>query len=125
MTIAAKNIIFRANDEAAAATITLAQVLEVLNARLYDYYAASFPTLVEIGAHTVLAIDNVGQKYIRIIAGRPDGGQRSVHCFLDYQGNIYRADGWKKPAKHIRGSVFDDNCSWGRGLGPYGAAYLK
>jgi hypothetical protein len=81
--------------------------------------------LVEIGAYTVLTVEHVGQKYIKIISTRPDGNQRSVYCFIDYAGNIYKAATWKAPAKHIRGSVFHEDCSWGRGLGPYGAAYLR
>lgn len=72
-----------------------------------------------------------GQKYIRIVGQRRDSSNlpvqygRSVYCFLDYQGNIYKAAGWKAPAKHIRGSIFDDNFSFGKALTTYGAAYLR
>lgn len=43
-----------------------------------------------------------GKKYIKIIRTR---GQKIVHCFLDFEGNIYKAESWKKPAKGIRGNV--------------------
>jgi hypothetical protein len=122
MTIA-KNIIFRANDEAAAATISLQDVLDVLNTKIEEDGKARFPNLWDGGRYETLLVEHVGQKYIKIISG--GRGSRSVYCFLDYAGNIYKAASWKAPAKHVRGSVFHDDCSWGRGLGPYGAAYLR
>jgi hypothetical protein len=64
-----------------------------------------------------------GSKYIRVVETRPS--QRSVYCFLDYQGNIYKSESWKKPAKHIRGSIFHPNFDLGRALTTYGAIYLK
>lgn len=64
-----------------------------------------------------------GRKYIKIVVEL--SGSRSVYCFFDYDGNIYKAASWKAPAKHVRGSVFDDDYSWGKSLGPYGAVYLR
>lgn len=64
-----------------------------------------------------------GRKYIKLVV--ENYGSRSVYCFLDYKGNIYKAASWAAPAKHIRGSVFDHEYGWGRALGPYGAAYLR
>lgn len=47
-----------------------------------------------------------GRKYYKLILENLDGeGQRSVYCFLDKEGNIYKADGWSKPAKGIRGNI--------------------
>jgi len=43
-----------------------------------------------------------GKKYIKILRTR---GQEMVHCFLDFDGNIYKAASWKAPAKGIRGNV--------------------
>lgn len=63
-----------------------------------------------------------GRKYIKIVDN--SNGSASVYCFLDFDGNIFKAASWKAPAKHIRGSVFDENYSWGKGFGHYGAAYL-
>lgn len=65
-----------------------------------------------------------GSKYIKIVESGNDGYSTSVYCFLDYEGNIYKAASWKIPAKHIRGSIFDPNYSFGRGLTQYGGAYL-
>jgi len=47
-----------------------------------------------------------GNKYIRVVV--TSYGQRSVHCFLDYEGNIYKASSWKIPAKGIRGNINND-----------------
>jgi hypothetical protein len=47
-----------------------------------------------------------GSKYIRLVV--TSCGQRSVHCFLDNEGNIYKAESWKKPAKGIRGNINND-----------------
>jgi N-acetyl-anhydromuramyl-L-alanine amidase AmpD len=63
-----------------------------------------------------------GRKYIKIVDN--SHGSASVYCFLDFDGNIFKAASWKAPAKHIRGSVFDDDYSWGKGFATYGAAYL-
>jgi len=46
-----------------------------------------------------------GSKYIKII--RTTFGSPSVHCFVDYQGNIYKAASWRVPAKGIRGHIDD------------------
>ncbi len=55
-----------------------------------------------------------GSKYIRVVMSYPDPNNtsvmtsRSVHCFLDKEGNIYKAESWKKPAKGIRGNINND-----------------
>jgi len=60
-----------------------------------------------------------GKKYAKITH---DG---SVYAFLDADGNIYMPAGWKAPAKHVRGSIFDENYSIGKAFGRYGVAYLR
>jgi len=47
-----------------------------------------------------------GSKYIKII--RTTFGSQSVHCFLDADGNIYKAASWRVPAKGIRGNINND-----------------
>jgi len=44
-----------------------------------------------------------GRKFTKIAAIH--GGQRSVYCFLDADGNVYKAEGWKKPARGIRANL--------------------
>lgn len=68
----------------------------------------------------------IGRKYIKIVVNRYGNSEhRSVYCFLDMDGNIFKAASWKIPAKHKRGSIFDPDYSWGKGLGPYGASYMR
>ena len=42
-----------------------------------------------------------GRKYIKVIA---DG---SAWCFIDADGDIFKASSWSAPAKHARGNVFN------------------
>ena len=65
----------------------------------------------------------VGYKYIRVV--QEVGGNKTAFCFLDENGNILKADGWKSPAIGIRGSIFDENYSIGKGLTEYGAVYWR
>lgn len=60
-----------------------------------------------------------GPKYIKIVRSETDdNGQeihRSVHSFLDYEGNIWKAAGWRAPAKNFtRGSLYQPEKWHGR-----------
>jgi hypothetical protein len=47
-----------------------------------------------------------GPTYIRVWRDSLKySGRKSAYCFLDYEGNIYKAAGWKAPAKGIRGTI--------------------
>lgn len=96
----------------------LAEFIPALDKFVGDYFAKSYTSL-KAPIHTI----ERGQKYIRIVTD--NHSQRSVYCFLDFQGNIYKSESWKKPAKHIRGSIFDDTFSLGKSLNTYGAVYLR
>lgn len=66
-----------------------------------------------------------GKRYVRIVRGDVNSGQRSVHCFVDMtDGSVFKAAGWKAPAKHARGNIFDEHNGLGR-MGEYGPAYLR
>ena len=65
---------------------------------------------------------NNGRRYIRVARV---GVQTSVHCFVDRtNGDVLKAAGWKAPAKHTRGNIFDNRNGLGS-MGEYGPAYLK
>jgi hypothetical protein len=70
-----------------------------------------------------------GRRYARIVIqdehdGVLDAYSRSVYCFVDMtNGDVLKSESWKKPAKHARGNIFNENPV--KGCGPYGAAYLK
>ncbi len=44
-----------------------------------------------------------GSKYTRVI--NTSCGSRSVYCFIDADGNIYKAASWKTPAKGVRSNL--------------------
>jgi hypothetical protein len=65
-----------------------------------------------------------GNRYCRIVQCDGNGTARSVHAFYDLRnGDVYKAEGWKKPAKGVRFNLLDDasfalmlaNLSWSGG----------
>lgn len=65
---------------------------------------------------------NYGPRYVRVVRADP---QRSVHCFVERStGAVLKAEGWKKPAKHARGNIYDDKNGLGR-MDRFGPAYLR
>ena len=85
------------------------------------YYALHFailsPSLLEMSD---------GRRYIRIDSIADGGrGQRSVWAFIDKKtGDILKPAGYKAPAKHARGNLFDAHGGLD-GLTPHGPKYLK
>jgi len=90
------------------------------------YHAEKFPNLTP---DTIKV--SYGQTYARVY--KDDGHSRSVHSFVALKdvnnreikalaGDILMAAGWKKPAKHPRGSVY--NTEQLQGVGVHGAKYL-
>lgn len=71
-----------------------------------------------------------GKKNIRIVrqckvADTGDTVERSAYAFIDIAtGGVYKPDGWKRPAKHARGNIFDENNGLGC-CGRFGVAYLR
>lgn len=85
-----------------------------------DYMAREFPNTApdEISAR-------IGKRYAKIVRTRVAGDGGSVHCFVDMlNGDVLKAAGWKAPAKHARGNIFDKHDGLGR-MGEYGPAYLR
>lgn len=65
-----------------------------------------------------------GSKFYKVVTN--NHSQRSVYCFVNKQtGDIYKAATWRAPAKHVRGSIFDANFSYGKGVSLYGGSYLR
>jgi len=49
-----------------------------------------------------------GARYVRIVGEGQHGGKH-VHAFVEWAtGDVYKAAGWKAPAKHVRFNLFDD-----------------
>ena len=63
-----------------------------------------------------------GRKYARIVRADP---QRSCYCFIDMEnGDVFMSAGWKAPAKHARGNLFDEFQGMKK-CNPYGVDYLN
>jgi hypothetical protein len=62
-----------------------------------------------------------GSKNVRVVSSQP--GSRYVFCFVRIaDGAVLKADGWKAPAKHARGSIFVNNGQ--DAVSDYGANYI-
>lgn len=69
-------------------------------------------------------VDKGGRKYIRIVHIDGFGGHRSVWGFVEAAtGNIFKAAGWKAPAKHARGNI--ETAEYGRNYTWTGPNYLR
>ncbi len=79
-----------------------------------DYMVRQFPT----NPRQEWRID-IGKRYNKVVHGE------SVYCFVDRNnGDVLKADGWKAPAKHARGNIYDE-ANGLKFMGPYGPAYLR
>ena len=78
---------------------------------------------------TYLVTLEIGPKYVRVVRQEKqlasgDITGRSVYCFIQKDnGDILKAAGWKAPAKHARGNIF--NTEQLQGCGAYGVQYLR
>jgi hypothetical protein len=78
----------------------LVAFLNTTQARLDAEYARNYGGYPAAPQLTV----DPGVKNVRVVASGP--AQRSVFCFIRIaDGAVLKADGWKKPAKHARGSI--------------------
>lgn len=113
----------RAAQDAALDIVMKASV----DAKMDDFVAyvtrlqeAHYKQYEHVAAPTVSAM--VGPRYTRIVLHEKHGG-RSVWGFVDRtSGDILKAAGWKTPAKHARGNIFDLRYE---GMTAYGPARLR
>ena len=106
-----------------AALARLEAWLQAAQNMINTHYGTKFPRL---NASSLEMSD--GRRYIRIDRIDLDHNQtpsRSIHVFIDKKtGDILKAAGYKAPAKHARGNIFD---AWNgmSEMTPYGANYLR
>ena len=77
------------------------------------------------GWECVLSIAK-GRRYDKIVKAdmhRPENPSHSVYGFIDKtNGNILKAESWRKPAKHSRGNIYEDDRM--QFIGVYGPYYM-
>lgn len=57
----------------------------------------------------VFKVSPGGRKFARITQETATGGHKSVHCFVETAtGHVYKAAGYKAPAKGVRYTSMDD-----------------
>ena len=64
-----------------------------------------------------------GWKFDKIIKDNSVWGfvakKDGVHKGIPYnEGDVFKAAGWRAPAKHVRGSIYDTNTNWYAWTGP-------
>jgi len=53
-----------------------------------------------------VSIDKPESKYVRIVTNFRIGTDSwEVYCFIDHEGNIYKAASWTTPAKGVRSTL--------------------
>jgi len=87
--------------------------VDTTQARLNAEYAENFKWVTP----PVLSVER-GRVNVRIVSSTV--GSRSVFCFIRIaDGAVLKAEGWKKPAKHARGSIYVN--AGQDAIGTYGA----
>jgi hypothetical protein len=87
----------------------------LLQTKTNEHYAQRYPTLTA----PTYVVDQ-GRKYHKVVQVDGSHGQRSVHCFVDNDGNVYKAASWKAPAKGVRYNVGKDMEKLEKNFDPYG-----
>lgn len=95
-------------------TATLDQWLTVLTETSPDRSGAPYATFEHV--------PNPRGKYSRIVGTL--GGQQSVHAFIDNDGNVYKAAGWKAPARGVRYTLSDPETLLRNASGGWAGGYL-
>lgn len=97
----------------------LAAFVAGITARTHARMAADYPSLTP----PTYTVDAKGRTYLRIVANEAHGS-RHVFCFVRIaDGAVLKAEGWKAPAKHARGSIFVNGGM--DAVSDYGAHYLR
>ena len=94
------------------------EIVETADERFAKALAAYVATVTEVTAKhfadagythasPTISVAKGGRKYAKVL--RSDTAQTSVHSFVDKAtGEIFKPAGWKAPAKHARGNIYDN-----------------
>lgn len=98
----------------------LTRFVTTVQQKLEEYYTSTYE---HVKAPKISIM--VGARFVRIVKDEVSGAGRSVYCFVEIgTGNVLKADGWKRPAKGVRGSIFAKDWN-GYGVGVVGANYAR
>jgi hypothetical protein len=103
----------------------IADFVQAVSDRVYATGKATYPTCE---ANWNRVEFTCGPKYAKLVSRSVTGSACSVYCFIELAtGDIYKAAGFNKPAKHARGNIREGDASnwWKGALTVYGAAYLR
>ena len=104
----------------AAFDARLADWLGAMQEKIDAEYAAQYKNVKP----PILEIEQ-GARYIRVVNTDAYGTSRSAFVFIDKNtGDVLKPAGWKGPAKHARGNIFDAKGGLGW-MGVYGAAHVR
>ncbi len=120
-----------------AVRVKIAEYVAFMDRASAENYARNGYTFAPAPTHRA---DFISPKWCRIVrveknADGSDAKGQSVACFVCLQdgytktmgyvecGGVYKADGWKRAAKHARGSVYAEDYS--TFAGAHGVAYLR
>lgn len=83
---------------------------------LTKYYADEYAVRHNGVLNPPSFVAQFGPKFCRIVKMEKGDRYGSVYCFIDMSnGDLRKAAGFKAPAPHKRGSIFNDNCDVGNG----------
>jgi hypothetical protein len=97
-------------------------IINVNEARRF-YYETQYPKTAHL--REIVSAQAGGKKYIRIVCRAPGAEHGSAWCFVEVEtGAILKCDGWKRPAKGVRGSIY--SADWaGYGCSHNGPHYAR
>ena len=99
--------------------INIQQYLDLVIRLTNKHYAERYPTLKA----PTMYIEK-GRKYHRVVQA-DEYGHRSVHAFIGNDGKLYKAAGWKAPAKDARYDLNTDMQILEQRFDPYGGYLYK
>jgi hypothetical protein len=92
--------------------------LTLIQTKTNEYFSQRYPSLTPPRYEV-----EPGRKYHKVVS--VEDTRRLVHCFVDNEGNVYKAAGWKAPAKGVR-YTFDQLDEIGQVFDPHGGyLYLR
>jgi hypothetical protein len=103
----------------------LARFVFVMQQAINEYFRTEYPGLHLRGQVPQLVVDPNGVKYVRVVQRDKGSEHGSAWCFVEVAtGNILKCDGYKRPAKGVRGSIYAKDFN-GYGCTTYGPKYAR